>query len=81
VHVLQVEAQIEAVSRSVDEATKALPNLSKDQQTAQVRAHATTALCRTINIALLVLGRKGQPVHGLTTFLSRAYTWNTLPIR
>jgi hypothetical protein len=59
VHVLQVEVQIEAVSRSVDEATKALPNLSKDQQTAQVSAHATPALCRTNNIALTCAGQEG----------------------
>ena len=37
---MQVEAQIEAVSSSIDEATKALPNLTKDQQTAQVNTRA-----------------------------------------
>lgn len=34
--VLQVEAQIEAVSKTVDEATKALPNLTREQQQFQV---------------------------------------------
>lgn len=43
---LQVEAQIEAVSRTVDQATKALPNLTREQQTLQVRAgHCALPLC------------------------------------
>jgi epoxyqueuosine reductase QueG len=35
---LQVEAQIEAVSKTVDQATKALPNLTREQQVFQVSA-------------------------------------------
>lgn len=33
---LQVESQIEAVSKTVDEATKALPSLTREQQKVQV---------------------------------------------
>lgn len=42
---LQVEAQIEAVSKTVDEATKALPNLTREQQKAQV---GTAAVVQTL---------------------------------
>jgi hypothetical protein len=41
---VQVEAQIEEVSASVDAATKALPQLSKEQQAAQVRSTARSSL-------------------------------------
>lgn len=36
----KVEAQIEAVSKSVDDATKALPGLTREQQMAQVSSTA-----------------------------------------
>jgi hypothetical protein len=52
---LQVEAQIEEVSASVDAATKALPHLSKEQQAAQVGSEQQHSLLLK-NFASVLLG-------------------------
>jgi hypothetical protein len=43
----KVESQIEAVARSIDEASKALPNLTQEQQLAQVRTRMQHCLAVT----------------------------------
>jgi hypothetical protein len=49
---VQVEAQIEEVSASVDAATKALPQLSKEQQAAQVGVERHSCCCANYTVSL-----------------------------
>lgn len=66
---LQVEAQIEAVAKSVDQASKVLTNLTKEQQALQVRN--TDAASRGGKLLLLctLLGRLAK--HTATTHAAR----------